>query len=113
MKRDIPIEQKRVLTAREAASYLGIGLTSLYEAVKVGQIPAFRVGKRLCISRIRLDVMLSGEDILPADTSDAMRLAAIRVQLAAKRAEVEALQMQKDELQDCPDFILKLRGGKP
>lgn len=36
----------RILNAKEAAEFLGIHISTLYEKIKDGQIPAGRVGRR-------------------------------------------------------------------
>ncbi len=50
-------------TAREAATRLGIGLTSLYAGVQRGEIPSIRVGRRVLIPRRSLDAMLGSIDL--------------------------------------------------
>ena len=45
-------------TVEEVAKILGIGRNSAYEAVRSGQIPSLRIGKRLLVSRIVLDSLL-------------------------------------------------------
>jgi excisionase family DNA binding protein len=40
-----PVE-KPVLTLAEAADYLGIGRSTVYEAAKTGQIPVRRINRR-------------------------------------------------------------------
>lgn len=46
------------LTIEEAASALGIGRSSAYEAARRGDIPAVRIGKRLLVPRAALERML-------------------------------------------------------
>ncbi|MFC2032692.1 helix-turn-helix domain-containing protein [Chloroflexota bacterium] len=46
------------LTVTECAKHLGIGRNSAYEAVKKGEIPSIRVGKRLLVPVVALDRLL-------------------------------------------------------
>jgi excisionase family DNA binding protein len=45
----------------EVAKILGIGRNQAYEAVRSGQIPAIRIGKRLLIPKAAIRRMLSAE----------------------------------------------------
>jgi excisionase family DNA binding protein len=42
----------------EVARILGIGRNQAYEAVRAGQIPSIRIGKRLLVPRTALDRLL-------------------------------------------------------
>jgi len=46
------------LTVEEAGELLGISRNSAYQAVKTGEIPVLRVGKRLLVPTARLRVLL-------------------------------------------------------
>jgi excisionase family DNA binding protein len=50
---------KLTLTVEEAASALGIGRNSAYEAVRNGDVPSIRIGKRLLVPRAALDRLLA------------------------------------------------------
>ena len=50
---------KLTVTVEEAARLLGIGRNSAYEAVRRGEIPAIRIGKRFVVPRVALERMLS------------------------------------------------------
>ncbi|MDO8636752.1 MAG: helix-turn-helix domain-containing protein [Dehalococcoidia bacterium] len=50
--------ERRTFTVQEAAHVLGIGRTSAYEAVRRGDIPVIRVGKRLLVPRAALEKLL-------------------------------------------------------
>lgn len=52
---------RRTLTVEEAGKMLGIGRNQAYEAARTGQIPSIRIGKRLLISKVALERMLSGD----------------------------------------------------
>jgi excisionase family DNA binding protein len=51
--------ERRTFTVEEAGAILGIGRNAAYEAVKTGQVPAIRIGKRLLVPRTELDKLLS------------------------------------------------------
>ena len=48
----------RTVTVTQAARILGISRGSAYEAVKTGELPVIRIGKRLLVSRAALERML-------------------------------------------------------
>lgn len=50
----------KVLTVREAATMLRLGLNSTYEAIRRGELPALRVGRRLLVPRAALEDLLKG-----------------------------------------------------
>lgn len=52
-------DELRVYTVEEAARLLRIGRSAAYEAVRRGQIPAVRLGRRLRVPRIALEHLLS------------------------------------------------------
>ena len=52
---------REVLTARDAAELLDIGLRQLYEAVGRGDIPCRRIGRTIRFSRAALLRWLEGE----------------------------------------------------
>ena len=48
----------------EAARILGIGRSAAYEAVRRGDIPSIRIGRRVLVPRAALDrLLLCGEEI--------------------------------------------------
>lgn len=47
------------LTVEEAANALGISRNATYDAVRRGEIPAFRVGGRILIPRTAFEELLS------------------------------------------------------
>jgi excisionase family DNA binding protein len=51
---------RETLTVAEAAKVLGIGRGSAYEAVKRGELPVVRLGKRLVVPRAALERLLAG-----------------------------------------------------
>jgi len=54
-------ERSPTMSVDEAADELGIGRNQAYAAVKAGQIPTIRIGKRLLVLRFPLERMLRGE----------------------------------------------------
>ena len=48
------------LTVEEAAALLGISRAFAYEAVRRGEIPSIRIGRRVLVPRVALDRLVSG-----------------------------------------------------
>ena len=53
-------KRKLTMTVPEAAALLGIGKNAAYEAVRKGEIPSLRIGKRVLIPIAALDAKLAG-----------------------------------------------------
>lgn len=53
-------QQRATLTVDEAALRLGIGRNAAYDAVKRGEIPSIRIGRRLLVPVAALERMLAG-----------------------------------------------------
>ena len=51
-------EDRMTLTVPEAARRLGIGRNQGYEAVKSGEIPSVRIGKRILVPRAALERLM-------------------------------------------------------
>jgi excisionase family DNA binding protein len=49
-----------VFSVREAGKLLGLSRGSVYEAIRTGQIPSIRVGRRILIPRAALEQLLEG-----------------------------------------------------
>lgn len=49
-----------VLTVEEARIQLGLSRGLMYEAVRTGQIPSIRIGRRILIPRVGLQQLLEG-----------------------------------------------------
>ena len=58
-----------VLTVEEAAVVLRLSRGTAYEAVRRGDIPVLKIGRRLLVSRARLMAMLDGATSAPKETS--------------------------------------------
>ena len=52
--------ERETLTVEQAAKVLGIGRGTAYEAVRAGELPAIRIGKRLVVPRQAIDRLLAG-----------------------------------------------------
>ena len=63
-----PTMQKRTYSVEEAAKFLGIGRSAAYQAVRTGEIPAIRIGRRLLIPILALEQMLLVEKITTSET---------------------------------------------
>jgi len=46
-----PINEREGLTIDEVADFLNIGYVTAYKAVKSGEIPSIRIGKRIIVSK--------------------------------------------------------------
>ena len=53
--------QSKTLSVEEVAAELGIGRNQAYDAVRSGQIPSIRIGRRILVPRIAFDRLLNGE----------------------------------------------------
>ncbi len=51
--------ERETLTVEQAAKVLGIGRGTAYEAVRAGELPAIRIGKRLVVPRQAIDRLLA------------------------------------------------------
>jgi len=47
-----------IMTVPEAARFLKIGRTAAYEAIRTGQLPALRLGRKLRVSRVAVQEAL-------------------------------------------------------
>ena len=52
--------ERLTLTVVEAADLLGVSRNSLYEAVRRGEVPHLRIGRRIVIPRRQLEGLLDG-----------------------------------------------------
>jgi excisionase family DNA binding protein len=62
-------DQSLTMTVSEAAAALKIGRGLAYDAVRRGEIPAIRVGKRLLIPRRALERLLEQGQLVTSDQS--------------------------------------------
>jgi len=51
--------ERQTMTVEEAAQVLGIGRSSAYEAVRRGELPVIRIGRRYVVPRAALERLLS------------------------------------------------------
>mgnify|MGYP001581108125 FL=1 len=54
----MPESESPILTIKEAAEYLRISRSLAYAAARRGELPIIRVGRRLLVSRERLDALV-------------------------------------------------------
>jgi excisionase family DNA binding protein len=65
--------EKQTLTVPETARVLGIGRNSAYEAVRTGEIPSLKIGRRVLVPRLAVERLLAGAAIPhghPAKTAE-------------------------------------------
>ena len=54
--------QSATLTVRQAARLLGISVDTAYESIRRGQLPALHFGRRIVVSRVMVERLLSGRE---------------------------------------------------
>jgi excisionase family DNA binding protein len=54
--------ERPTLTVEETANLLGISRWLVQQAVRRGELPVVRIGRRILIPRARLNAMLAGQD---------------------------------------------------
>lgn len=52
------MDERQTLTVAQAARVLGIGRNQAYEAVRRGEIPSVRIGRRIVVPRAALERLL-------------------------------------------------------
>jgi excisionase family DNA binding protein len=59
--------ERQTLTMEEAARVLGISRSSAYEAVRRGELPTVKIGRRYVVPRVALERLLdqAGRTVLP------------------------------------------------
>ena len=60
MVEKIDKSSRATMPVREAAARIGVGYNQAYEAVRKGEIPAIRIGKRWLVLTAALERMLEG-----------------------------------------------------
>ena len=63
-------EQALTISVERAGELLGLSRNSAYAAARNGELPVVRVGKRLLVPKLRLELMLSGEPPAKQDSAD-------------------------------------------
>lgn len=53
--------ERLTLTVEESAKALGIGRSAAYEAIRRGDIPSIRIGKRLVVPKVALERLLAAD----------------------------------------------------
>lgn len=59
-------DQRKTITVDEAAIALGISRNHAYEAVKQGDLPALKIGRRILIPKAAFERLLAEADGAPA-----------------------------------------------
>jgi excisionase family DNA binding protein len=57
---DLHADRPATLTVEQAAKVLGISRGSAFDAVRRGEIPSVRIGRRILVPRARLEELLAG-----------------------------------------------------
>jgi excisionase family DNA binding protein len=60
------MSEREVFSVDEVAERLGLSRNSAYEAVRKGEIPSVRIGRRILVSRVALDRLLAGQQPVAA-----------------------------------------------
>ncbi len=60
-----PRPPSQTVSVEYAASALGVGRTTVYNAIKRGELPVLRIGRRVVVRRATLDRLLADPDALP------------------------------------------------
>jgi excisionase family DNA binding protein len=64
------LRSRHVITVTEAAAALEIGRTAAYEAVRHGDLPSLRLGRRVLIPTAPLLRLLGHQDRVPAEAEE-------------------------------------------
>jgi excisionase family DNA binding protein len=59
-----------VLTVGEVAQELRLGRNSVYEAIRTGEVPSIRIGRRILVPRRALERLLESADHLKSLSDD-------------------------------------------
>ena len=51
-------DKRKTMKVEEAAAQLGISRNAAYEAVRRGEIPAVKIGKRILVPKVAIDRMI-------------------------------------------------------
>jgi excisionase family DNA binding protein len=54
--------KRKTLTVTETAKVLGIGRNQCYEAIRRGELPTIKIGKRILVPLVALEQKLRGSD---------------------------------------------------
>lgn len=63
-------DERLAVSVDEAARLLGISRDLAYDLVRRGKLPSVRLGRRIVVPRVKLDVVLAQADEVPLDTPD-------------------------------------------
>lgn len=65
----LPRPESQTVSVGYAAAALGIGRTTLYNAIQRGEVPVLRIGRRVVVRRSTLDRLLSDPPQFPDDAA--------------------------------------------
>ena len=63
-------DEKLVYTVEEAGALLGLGRSGAYDAVRRGDLPTIRIGRRILVPKEALERMLGGVSPASNDLAD-------------------------------------------
>jgi excisionase family DNA binding protein len=58
------LEERQTLSVEQAARALGIGRGTAYQAVRAGDIPSIRIGRRIVVPRAALERFLARSELI-------------------------------------------------
>jgi excisionase family DNA binding protein len=61
----IPPPERRTMSVEEAAVALGIGRTTAYMAIRRGELPCLRIGRRVVVPRDAIERLLTNDMPFP------------------------------------------------
>ncbi len=65
----LPRPESQTVSVGYAAAALGIGRTTLYNAIQRGEVPVLRIGRRVVVRRATLDRLLADAPQFPHDAA--------------------------------------------
>lgn len=81
--------ERLTMTVEEAAHALGIARGTAYEAVRSGELPSLKIGRRLLVPRARLLELVGADNGFPVDEKEVVD------EMSERRATGGAIQARK------------------
>lgn len=104
------MDSKEALTAPEVAELLNITKNTVYEIVKRGEIPAYKIGKKLRIDRQDVEDYINNQKEGSNQAKAAKQFNGIQGELAAPKTN--NLSTQKDIIISGQDYIMDILADK-
>lgn len=104
------MDSKEALTAPEVAELLNITKNTVYEIVKRGEIPAYKIGKKLRIDRQDVEDYINNQKEGSNQAKAAKQFNVIQGELAAPKTN--NLSTQKDIIISGQDYIMDILADK-